>query len=166
MTRTHRLAILATLFLMARAGIGMEPPEPCVPQYMAAALVANLYDIGMTTNELRLLNGTENPRLRRILERRLAVAAVEARHHIDMGPAAFAAIDLRSLASGVDRALQFVAEHPLNLVPLQEEHEREAKLPGLEWRNIAVPKENIEYVRAWVAKQPWSTAPPEKPSPN
>ena len=133
---------------------------------MAAALIANLYDIGMTADELRLLNGADNPKLRRILERRLAVAAVEARHHIDSGPAAIQAMNLRSLASGVDRALEFVAQHPLNLAPLEEEHAREVKLPGLESRNIAVPTENLEYVRAWVAKQPWATPLGRKTSPN
>jgi hypothetical protein len=34
----------------------------------------------------------------------------------------------------------------------------------MEWRNIAVPVENLEYVSAWVKKQPWAAAPAASPN--
>lgn len=151
----RRIVVLlaATLSIDALSATGNV--EPCLPQYAAAALVANLQDISLTAGELRLLNGKENPKLRRLLERRLAVAAAEARHHIGMDPA-IEALYLPSLAEGVTRALSLLAVRPLDLAPLEEEHRRDQKLQGLESRNIAVPVENLEFVRDWVAKQPWA----------
>ena len=157
MKRTSHV-IVVSLLLTALSSVparATNSAEPCLPQFAAAALVANLQDIALTSGELRLLNGKEDPKLRRLLERRLAVAAAEARHHISQDPD----IDARylpSLAEGVTRALRLLAERPLDLVPLERERLREEKLQGLESRNIAIPVENLEFVRDWVAKQPWS----------
>jgi hypothetical protein len=157
------LALLTFVFTVHPAALSAQSAEPCLPQFAAAALVANLQDIALTTSELRLLNGTENVKLRRLLEWRLATAAVEARHHIDQGPD-ITARGLPSLASAPDRALKYIREHPLEMAPLADAHVREVKLPGMERRNIAVPIENLEYVGAWVRKQPWGAAPVASPN--
>ena len=107
MKRTSHVIVVA-LLLTALSSVparATNSAEPCLPQFAAAALVANLQDIALTSGELRLLNGKEDPKLRRLLERRLAVAAAEARHHISQDPD----IDARylpSLAEGVTRALR------------------------------------------------------------
>jgi hypothetical protein len=155
MKPTTGVIVVLMLAVLSNGAAAAQNSEPCLPQYAAAALIANLQDIALTTGELKLLNETENPRLRRLLERRLAVAAAEARHHIGQTPA----IDARylpSLAEGVSRALSLLAERPLDLAPLEKEHQREKELHGSESRNIAVPVENLEFVRDWVARQPWS----------
>jgi hypothetical protein len=83
MKRSSRvIAVLLFSILSNDSALAKNDVEPCLPQIAAAALVANLQDIALTAGELRLLNGMEDPRLRRLLERRLAVAAAEARHHI------------------------------------------------------------------------------------
>ena len=156
MKRTSRIVVV--LLLAAIPGVRLfatESVEPCLPQFAAAALIANLQDIALTAGELRLLNGKEDPRLRRLLERRLAVAAADARRHIGQDPA----IDARylpSLAEGVTRALKLLGERPLDAAPLEKENLRDGQLPGLESRNIALPVENLEFVRDWIAKQPWA----------
>jgi hypothetical protein len=155
MRRTIGVIVVLTFAVLSNGAASAQNSEPCLPQYAAAALIANLQDIALTTAELKLLNGTENPRLRRFLERRLAVAAAEARHHIGQTPA-IDALYLPSLADGVSRALSLLAERPLDLAPLEKEHLREKDLQGLQSRNIAVPVENLEFVRDWVARQPWS----------
>lgn len=132
--------------------------EPCVREFAAAALVANLQDISLTTGALRLLNGREDPKLRRLLERRLAIAAAEARYHIGLDPVIHGA-SLPTLAGGVSRALDLLAAKPFDLEPLRKEHEREVTMQGGATRNISVPKENLEFVRDWVAKQPWARTP-------
>ena len=152
---TQFIVVLLFTLLSNDPAVAKDNVKPCLPQYTAAALVANLQDIALTSGELRLLNGAEDPRLRRLLERRLAVAAAEARHHIGQDPA-IDALYLPSLAEGVNRALNLLAERPLDLAPLEKEHEREKQLPGLQSRNIAAPVENLEFVRDWVAKQPWA----------
>jgi hypothetical protein len=129
-----------------------ERAEPCLPQFAAASLIANLLDIGMTTGELRLLNGNEDPKLRRHLEYRLAVAARDARLHINQKPD-IAAAHLPSFVSGVDRAIRYVTEHPPDQKSLEQLH-------------VAMPAENLEYVRAWVARQPWAAPRSAAPSPN
>src|SRR5450759_3843 len=157
------LAVSILLFTFCPTVLSAQSEEPCLPQFTAALLAANLQDISLTTSELRLLNGTESVRLRRLLEWRLATAAVEARHHIEQGPA-ITGRRLTSLASAPDRALKYIREHPLQMAPLADEQVREVKLPGMEWRNVAVPVENLEYVSAWVEKQPWAAAPAASPN--
>ena len=160
MNRMNRsVVVLAVAVSVALAAPGRsmlaQATEPCVRQFAAAALVANLQDIASTTIELRLLNGKEDPKLRRVLERRLAIAAAEARYHIGLDPLIEAPY-LPALAEGVTRALILLRAKPLDLEPLRKEHEREVKMQGAATRNIGVPKENLEFVRDWVAKQPWS----------
>jgi hypothetical protein len=164
---SKRRALLCCLTLLLSAGAlpAQEPAEPCLPQYAAAALVADLMDIGMTTSELRLLNGNEEPKLRRHLEFRLAMAAAEARHVIGLKPAV-TALHLPSLVSGLDRAVQYVAAHPLEPKHLEEMHENDLKLPGMVGYNVSIPAENLEYVRAWVKKQPWASPQPGAASPH
>jgi hypothetical protein len=156
MSSLFRISICALAVLACSSALAADvSAEPCLPQHVAAALVANLEDISLTTNELRLLNGKENPKLRRLLEWRLAEAAAEARHHIDEGPAVTAQ-HLPSLVSGVDRAIKYVAAHPLEQKYLEQVHQRDAGLSGLKGQNVAIPAENLEYVKAWVAKQSWA----------
>jgi hypothetical protein len=152
---TTAAVVLLMFALLSPLSVFAEDAEPCLRQYAAAAFIANLQDIGLTSGELRLLNGQENPKLRRLLERRLAIAAAEARHNIGHNPA-IDALYLPSLAEGVSRALSLLAERPLDLAPLEKESLRERELQGFESRNIAVPIENLEFVRDWVSKQPWS----------
>ena len=157
MQRSRLVFAVVVAFSIAAPGPGVsaEENETCVREFAAAALIANLQDISMTTGELRLLNGKEDPKLRRLLERRLAIAAAEARYHIGLDPVIRGGY-LPTLAEGVSRALILLRTRPLDLEPLQKEHEREVRMQGDATRNIGIPKENLEFVRDWVAKQPWA----------
>jgi hypothetical protein len=59
--------------------------EPCSGRYFMARPLGNVLDLNLTAQELKLLNGREDPKLKRHLEWRLVSAAADARRDVDSG---------------------------------------------------------------------------------
>lgn len=121
--------------------------EPCSGKYFGAHLAGNLYDLSLTTGELKLLNGREDPKLKRHLEYRLVSAAARARQDIDEG-ATWDEADLGKpseapeLVIGVDRAAAYVAEHDLDRKP-----------PVPSAKSLANPSADLAAVKIWLSNQ-------------
>lgn len=100
--------------------------------------VTHLETIGLVSNALSLLNGTEDPKLKRLLEHRLVAAAEDAKRLLDQ-EIVVQGVALRNWASPLRRARLYAADH---------------HLPETVVSNLAALEE-------WALKQPWglSTAP-------
>jgi len=157
------VAMTLVLVVGSVAAIADEQQEPCASEMAGTALAINLQDISLTTSSLRLLNGKEDPKLRRLLEWRLATAIAEAKLHVDRAPSVWAPA-MPSLVRGVDAAILYFEQHPEAARALQRQHERERNTPDAE-RSIGTPEANLLYIKEWVDKQPWGR-PANPPSPN
>jgi hypothetical protein len=121
--------------------------EPCSGKYFGAHLAGNLYDLSLTAGELKLLNGREDPKLKRHLEYRLVSAAAEARRHIEEGAtwdeaAIGKASEAPDLINGIDRATGYVAEHDLDV-----------KHPAPLDKFRSKPSADLEVIKKWLSKQ-------------
>lgn len=125
--------------------LSAENADQCWTRITGAGFVANLVDIAMTGDSLRLLNGNEDPRLRRVLEFRLITAIEDAKRRIEDSPVV-EAIAMPSLIEGLRKAKDYLDGHPLNV----EVHNSMV--------SSAKALEHLERVRAWVAKQPWGAS--------
>ena len=117
--------------------------EPCSGRFFGASLLGNLLDLNLTAQELKLLNGREDPKLKRHLEWRLVRAAADARRDVDSRPIWEKSSALGNLTQGVQRATEYVVEHHLDdkVWPSGDESPRK-------------PSENLAVVSRWISKQP------------
>lgn len=140
------LALIATFALEAR-----EQKEPCSGEFKGALLLTRMEQIGMTARALRLLNGTEDPKLKRLLTLQLATAAADARRHIEEG-AKLEPAHLTSIAEGLRRASSYLAEHDVDREFLSRLAKSEATVFGPNGRRLDRPAENVAVVSEWLAK--------------
>ena len=87
---------------------------------MGARLISRLFDLDLIVGVTRLLDGSENAKLRRFLEWQLLVAAADASHYVDQRPE----VDSSSMRSTVpnwlnamNRAREYVVSHQLEQAP-------------------------------------------------
>lgn len=76
--RSCTLLTALSLLLACASVAASDPPEPCHREFLPAALSVNILDISVTASELSLLNGSENPKLRRVMALRLRSAISDA----------------------------------------------------------------------------------------
>jgi hypothetical protein len=110
-------------------------------------LGAELLDIGLTTSSLKLLNGTENPKLKRLLEFRLLSAIAAARRDVEYGPEVdrvALSFSVPNWLNTVGEATAYVSAHHL------ESPESPADAPE------HMPLENLQVVKAWLERKPGS----------
>ena len=148
------LRTAALLFAVALATtsplLATEPVEPCAKEIQGAFLMGKLEQISVTGSALRLLNGTEDARLRRLLSLQLATAAAEARRHVD-GGVELAHHPLPHFVEAVKRASEYVSKNGLDPELLAMIANAEANT-ALGRRRIDQPAENLAAVSAWLAK--------------
>jgi hypothetical protein len=121
--------------------------DPCDGTFAGAMLGAELLDIGLTTSSLKLLNGTENPKLKRLLEFRLLSAIAAARREVEHGPE----VDRVALPFSVPNWLNTVGEATAYVsVHHLESPGSPADAPE------HMPLENLQVVKAWLERQPGS----------
>ena len=137
--------------LLALAGLATPTlqgsTDPCDGTFTGAMLVGELFDIGLTTRSLKLLTDGENPKLRQLLEFRLLAAIAAARRDVGNNPLVDQAA-LPNLVPNwlnmVEKATEYVSAHHLeNPPPPADGNQRK-------------PLENLQAVKAWLAKQPGS----------
>jgi hypothetical protein len=98
-----------------------EEPSPCG----GAHFVEHLGTISFVSNALKLLSGSESPRLRRLLEWRLSAAGEDAKVQLDRG-VVVEAVGLPTYARGLREARAYAFGHNLpatviaNLTALEE----------------------------------------------
>jgi hypothetical protein len=144
--------VFAVLVLVSAPALEAgEQPEPCNAEMKGALLLARMEQIGMTAGALRLLNGSEDPKLKRLLPFQLATAAVNARRHIDEG-AKLEAGELTNIAEGVRRATAYLAEHDADREFLSVLGKHDATVFGPNGRRVDRPEENLAAVSEWLAK--------------
>ena len=147
--RTALLFLFILPFSSALAGTGKT--EPCVGKFRSASLLANLEQIGYAANALRLLNGQEDPRLKRLLTWQLANNAAAARRHIEQG-VKLEDGPLPNLAEGVKSAEGYVAAHPLDPALLAVFAKNEKQLFPPEGRHLEEPAANLAVVSAFLTE--------------
>ena len=141
------------LFLLpfASALAGGATTEPCAGHVKRASLLANLEQIGFAGNALRLLNGQEDPRLKRLLTWQLATNAAGARRHIEQGVKVELG-PIPNLAEGVKRAEGYVAAHPLDPALLAIFAKNEKQLFPPDGRHLEDPAANLAVISAFLAE--------------
>lgn len=117
--------------------------DPCWGQFVGARLLGSLLELSMTADALSLLNGREDPKLKRLLEWRLTSAAADARRDVDDGPVLEGSPALPNLAHGVQKATAYVVAHHLDRNPPVAAGEK----------SVHKPLENLRVVRRWLSKQ-------------
>ena len=127
-------------FLIATVARGAD--DPCARRCAGAGLLGNLLDLSLTADALKLLNGHEDPKLKRLLEWRLVAAAAEARRHIDEGATLASDSAIPNLTDGVERATAYVAAHDLDSKP---------PVPSV--KSSVSPSANLLVVRKWLSSQ-------------
>ena len=129
--------LLAASCLFAHSTASGEDVNPCG----GAHFVEHLGNISFATTALHLLNGAENPKLKRLFEWRLKTAAEDAKQQLDRG-VTVEAVGLPNWASG-----------PNGL--------REARAYATSHSLPATVIENLTALEEWVSKQPSGlSAPP------
>jgi hypothetical protein len=120
--------------------------DPCLGTFMGANLVASFLDISLTTSSLKLLNGSENPKLKRHLEWRLASAIQNARHCVENRPV----VDPVALPNlvvnfrhDIQKAKTYIVDHQLQTVSL---HARGG--------STLKPLADLRLVEEWFSHQP------------
>src|SRR5438132_1595391 len=87
--RTMQIDRRTSLFLIATVmcafALAAQPGEPCTAEFKGALLLSKLQQIGFSGEALRLLNGGEDPKLKRLLSWQFANAAADARRQIEEG---------------------------------------------------------------------------------
>jgi hypothetical protein len=141
MHKSRSWVVLGFCIVLA-ACIVWAADDPCSGKYAGARLLGNILDLSLTADALKLLNGQEDPKLRRLLEWRLVSAAADAKRHIDEGAVWEKSPAVPNLIEGVKRATTYVVEHNLDERPLVSGAESAGK-----------PSENLAAVRKWLSKQ-------------
>lgn len=130
------LVVVGTGFVAAPSSLAGEGACPC----NGAHLVEHLGTISFVRNALKLLNGSENPKLRRLLEWRLGAAAEDAKAQLDRGVIIEdVGMALPTLSHGLRDARAYASSH---------------HLPGTVVANLTA-------LDAWVSQQ--SGVPPPSP---
>jgi hypothetical protein len=75
--------LVGVVFASASAIRAGDEDDPCMSRWEGTSLSDNLYAIDFTTKALKLLSGSENPKLKRLLEMNLVFAAATSRQAID-----------------------------------------------------------------------------------
>ena len=145
-----------TVLVLSAAVLGAVPlrafdsAEPCLGVFMGASLSASLLDVSQTTVSLKLLNGREDPKLKRLLEWRLITAIGATRRFVDSGPVVDAVARPNLLPNWVniiERAKAYTAAHHLDTNP-------PIASPPLQADDAALkPSENLQVIKAWLSKQ-------------
>ena len=147
-----RIALLFLSLLSSFSALANdEPIEPCADELRSAMLLANLEQIGFAGNALRLLDGQEDPKLKRLLSWQLATKAAEARRRIEQG-VKLAAGPLPNIAEGVKRAEGYVTAHPLDPALLAIFAKNEKLLFPPEGRHLEEPAANLAVISAWLTE--------------
>jgi len=147
----HATSVLATAavagFLTGSVLLAGDE-EPCLGTYMAAQVSFALLDISLTTSSLKLLHGSEDPKLKRLLEWRLASAIHSASdaigHHPVMEPVSLPNL-VPNWKDTVHRARAYVTEHHLD-DSLFLKGDRGLK-----------PSKDLDTTTTWLEMQPDST---------
>jgi hypothetical protein len=71
--------VIAVAVVPANPARSTDEDDPCMSQWEGTSLNDNLYRLDFATKALKLLNGSENPKLRRLLEMDLVFAAATSR---------------------------------------------------------------------------------------
>ena len=121
----------------------MSAEEPCLGRFFGAHLLGSLQDLSLTVDELTLLNGREDPKLKRHLEWRLVSAAADARRYVDGEPVLEKPSQFPNLAHGVEKARDYVVSHHLDLNP---------PVPSAD-KSLLNPSANLEVVGRWLSRQ-------------
>jgi hypothetical protein len=123
------LAIVGTSPIAAHSSLAAENTSSCG----GVQFVQHLETIGFASNALKLLNGSENPKLRRLLEWRLGAAAEDAKAQLDRGAKLEdMGLALPTLSHGLRDARAYASSH---------------QLPGAVIANLTA-------LDAWVSQQP------------
>ena len=127
--RAHSLfAVVISIGLVsAPSACAAEDANPC----SSAHFVEHLEQIGFASNALKLLDGSENPKLRRLLEWRLGAAAEDAKAQLDRG-VTVEAVGLPSFSRGLREAGAYASSHQLSGTVIS----------------------NLTALDAWASKQP------------
>jgi hypothetical protein len=120
-------------------------------EFKGALLLSRLEQIAFSGGALRLLNGAEDPKLKRLLTLQFATAAADARRHLEDG-ARLQAARLSSLEEGVKRASTYVAEHGIDRKLLSTLAEGEARVYPPNRRHLQNVAENLAYLAEWLRK--------------
>jgi hypothetical protein len=155
MKKRLSLASVALMVGLASSSLlSADSADRCAGTSMGAYLGASLLDVAQTTASLRLLNGREDPRLKRLLQWRLVSAIADARKYVDSSPvvdsAAFPSL-LPNWLDAIERAQKYVAEHRL-------EEDPPIDAEGATRR----PVENLRVVKAWLSRHLTRHAPNER----
>jgi hypothetical protein len=142
MHKGRRWFVLGACSALLAASNAQAADDSCSGKYAGARLLGNVLDLSLTADALKLLNGHENPKLKRLLEWRLVSAAADAKRQIDEGAVWENSPAVPNLAEGVNRAATYVLEHDLDEKP-----------PVSAAENAGKPSENLDTVRKWLSKQ-------------
>jgi hypothetical protein len=145
MTWSAERGIAVVIACVVTAPLGCSPDgDPCVGVASAVSLGESFVDITQTLASLRLLNGAEDPKLKRGLELRLIGAVASARRSVDLRPEVGAS--LPSVApnwlNALDEAKDYVESHQLD-----SDETWATVMPGPN------PSENLLVIREWLLEE-------------
>jgi len=145
MNSRRLLSILVVVMIFARGDTLRAADERCLGTFMGASLASRLLDLAILLNATKLLDGSENPKLRQYLEWQLLLAAASARHYVDQHPEVDA-VSTRNTAPNwlnlVERVRKYVQSHKLDRTP-PPEAEGDAR----------TPLANLDRVKEWLSEQ-------------
>ena len=146
--RTAPLLIVGAVVSVAIGLLIFKRDEvPCLGTYVGATLVGSLLDISQTTTSLKLLNGKEDPKLKGLLEWRLASAIQSARHAIENQPV-MDPVSLPGLVVNfrheIQEARTYIVDHQLKTVSLLAEGDT----------NPLRPLDDLRLIDEWFSRQP------------
>ncbi len=140
--------LMALVTALGSAGtrvVDTNDADPCKGAVLGTAVAGSMAGISITTSSLKLLNGQEDARLRRILQDRLISDIDSARQFVESG----AVVDPASLPSVypnwirmIERAEEYIAAHDL-----------EKSLPVGTVGTARRPLENLRVVKDWLSTQ-------------
>ena len=112
----NRLRLIAVVvFILFLAPIASAEMEPCEREFRTGALIIRLDQIALTGAAASQLDGTENPKLKKLLLLQLASAAEGARDHVE-GGAILPKQSITSLKDSIERARAFAVYENLTSV--------------------------------------------------
>ena len=142
-------SVIALTLVLARAG-SAEAPEPCTGEFLGAGLSHSLLEISFANNALKLLNGKESPRLKRLIESQFVSSIASARRQIEGGAVADRGV-LPALVPNwlgtIEKAQAYVSTHQLAVLENMSPRGNDGK-----------PAENLAVIREWLKKQPTTYA--------
>ena len=155
LTRGARRVLIAVAAVGISGSLAIASSDPCDGVFAGANLSASLLDISLTLNSLKLLNGSENPKLKHMLEWRLASAIQSARRFVDNKPVIDpVALPMLTLNSGheVSKARAYISSHQLQKVSLLREGDPE-RFTAAD-TTLLTPSADLTVVEKWLARQP------------